>query len=150
MIMSDAPRTICVDASVGAKWFLPDEPGASAALRLLDMHVAGQLQIVVPELFHLEMANLLSLASRRGRVPAATALQAIDQLEHLDIVPAQPPQQVTTAALVLSIRLGISAYDAAYVATAEAGGCSLVTCDSRLRAAAAQAIPWVGAPEDVP
>ena len=42
-----------LDASVAAKWFLPaaHETLADEAMRVLDAYVAGQLRLLVPDLF---------------------------------------------------------------------------------------------------
>jgi hypothetical protein len=43
-------NTVVLDASVAAKWFLPQEPLVPEALHLLERYVGGQLRFVVPDL----------------------------------------------------------------------------------------------------
>jgi hypothetical protein len=52
-------KTLVIDASVAAKWFLPPmaEPHADRALDLLTRYVAGQVRFVVPDLFGLSLAT---------------------------------------------------------------------------------------------
>ncbi len=136
---------ICVDASVGAKWFLRDEKDGPAAVALLEHFVQGKLDIVVPELFFYEIGNLLSLAVRRMRLPEKVAFQSLEELERLHLEAVSLRGELDSA-LAFSRRLGLSFYDAAYLATAERRGLPLVTCDERLRQAASADLDWVLSP----
>ena len=133
---------VCIDASVGAKWFLKDEDDSQAALALLERYVQGNLHILVPDLFFYEIGNLLSLAVRRQRLPEKTALQSLEELERLHLEPISLRGE-TDSALSFSQRLNISFYDAAYLAAAESRGVPLVTSDKKLLKAAATEFGWV-------
>lgn len=139
---------VCVDASVGAKWFLPDESDGPAARALLEGYVLGKLNIVVPDLFFYEVGNLLSVAVRRGRLPERVALQSLEELERLHLETISPRGEMDSA-LAFSQRLGLSFYDAAYLAAAERRGLPLVTCDEKLRRAVAPVLSWVVSPAAV-
>ena len=55
-----------IDASVGMKWFIKDSGGdRDAALAIRQRHISGQTQMIVPELFLLEVPNAIK-AARRG------------------------------------------------------------------------------------
>jgi predicted nucleic acid-binding protein len=57
---------LVVDASVDAKWFLPDkgETLVDEALRLLHQYAAGEIRFRVPDLFWAELGNLFWKAVR--------------------------------------------------------------------------------------
>ncbi len=143
--MQPDPPAACIDASVGAKWFLRDEDGAAEAVALLDLLGSGHLSIVVPLLFYYEMGNILAVAARRSRVAPATAVAAVCQLGrlHLRVTPADGQ---LLPAMAFAQQLGLSFYDATYLAAAEAAGVPLVTCDRQLIQAAAAKLDWVLSP----
>ncbi len=120
-----------MDASVGAKWLLAEEEDRPAAVSLLDRYAAGDVDLVVPDLFFCEVSNALLLAVRRRRVSGEAALEALRELKdlHLMSVSVGP---LLESALPLALRLSLSIYDAAYLAVAESQGVPLVTADTRL------------------
>lgn len=138
----------CVDASVGAKWFLRDEPDSDTALVLFDRFTNGEIDLCVPTLFFCEMGSVLLTAVRRGRLTREAALGNVADLQglHLDTVPLTGELE---AAMVYGLRLGLSLYDAVYLAAAESRGVPLLTYDRRLLEAASPNLDWVLAPEAV-
>jgi predicted nucleic acid-binding protein len=54
-------KSFVVDASVGAKWFLPatGEPLAAEAQALLDHYTLGRVRLLVPDFFWAELGNVL-------------------------------------------------------------------------------------------
>jgi predicted nucleic acid-binding protein len=99
-------------------------------------HFTGDL--VVPEIFHVELANGLARCERRGLVDAVRA-----SLMLAEAVSA-PFEVVPTAQLVeraFELRANLSVYDACYVALAEERECGLLTADVRLSRAPGVAVP---------
>ena len=143
--VADQGASLCVDASVGVKWMFGHEEGSAASLALLERYVAGDIRITVPDLFLHEVGNALMLAVRRKGVTEAAALEALAALVnfHLAVVPIGP---LATSALTLGLRLGLSFYDAAYLAVAEDHGIPLITADKRLLATD---LPWILGLDDV-
>lgn len=119
---------IVLDASVVIKW-LVDESGSDAARAYRNDHVVGTAPVAVPELLFYEIANVLALKSRLSPDETRLAFGAIADME-LESYHLGTGDYVK--AMNLSQRLGISAYDAAYVALAEKLGASLVTDDRKL------------------
>ena len=114
---------IVVDASVAAKWLLP-ERGSEAAARLLD----GTGSFHVPELFDAELGNMLWKRVRRNELDAA---RAVDLASLVRRMPATRHRHdvLLEGALSLGIELSITMYDSLYVALAVALDARLVTFD---------------------
>jgi len=131
-------RRFVLDASVALAWFL-DNPVSVYAVRVKRDLLAGA-RAVVPALWHLEMANGLVVAERRGILTATEASRSLIDIEHLTV-------QIETISDLVSARKALStarsfllsAYDAVYLDTARQGGLPLATLDKSLRAAASQA-----------
>ena len=91
-----------------------------------------------PHLLDLEVAQAFRRAVAAGSLDPDRARQALDDLLLLD-VERYPHDRLLPR--IWDLRDNLTAYDAAYVALAEALDCPLLTCDRRLaraRAAAAR------------
>ena len=128
-----------VDASVLLCAFFSDEAQAQAQ-RLVRAHVAGRVQLKAPTLLPYELSNAVWQAERRGRVTRSQAdeiQQAFTGLD-IEIIP-----QTWGEMLPLVRRFNRSAYDAAYLALAEARKEPLITADERLYHAVHGQLDWV-------
>jgi len=128
-----------VDASVLLCAFFPDEAQAQAQ-RMVREHVAGRVQLKAPALLPYELSNAVWQAERRGRVTRSQAdeiLQAFAGLD-IEIIP-----QTWGEMLPLARRFNRSAYDAAYLALAEARKEAFITADERLYHAVRDHLDWV-------
>lgn len=123
--------TVVVDTSVVAKWFLKDEKACSAADRMKEDFIEGRISIVAPSLFAYEMASLLGISVKRGRLTAEDAIAAFEELTSLRI-PLIEHSTVTPLAVSMAASNGHSAYDNAYVALAMALDAPLYTADKLL------------------
>ncbi len=92
---------------------------------------------IVPALWRFEILNALSVLHRSGAVTAPQAAQIFASADEVLQGREKPVDGVRI--LELSERLGITGYDAAYVALALQSGVDLVTEDRRLLRAAAPA-----------
>lgn len=123
-----------LDASVTLSWYFEDEASEAADLLLdrLDVETAA-----VPIVWHLEVANVIALAERRGRVTAARSAQFIAQLETLRIsVDEGATVRAFNRILELSRAESLTAYDAAYLELAMRLGVPLASKDRELCEAA--------------
>jgi predicted nucleic acid-binding protein len=121
----------CVDSSIILKLNLaePDSPGAAA---LIAGWEAGDTEIVAPSLLAYEVTAVLHGAAFRGRITALDARQALEDFWQLRITLVQSPD-LHERALELATELGLPvAYDAHYLAQAEALDCEFWTADRRL------------------
>jgi predicted nucleic acid-binding protein len=134
-----------VDASVVAKWFVPERLSEEAVRLLDDGH-----ELASPDLLWPELGSVLWKKTRAGqltRQEAARIVQALDQFP----LTVFPSRLVLEAALEIALGTGRSVYDSVYVALAVALECPLVTADERLVNALATGslasyVLWVGRP----
>jgi len=136
-------KEIVVDASVAAKWFLP-ELHADRALRLF----SGRQALIAPDLLIAEFGNIVWKQVRRRTISAEEASQMIEDMRQLpvQIVSSGP---LIGAALQLAIATDRTVYDCLYLALAVDRECLLVTADERfansLKATPyASHIRWIG------
>ncbi len=121
-----------LDNSVTSGWYLEDQAtGYSEAIaeRLCDDRA------IVPALWELEFSNVLRKACLRHRMNAVAAHAVAAQVASLPIeVDRQgvPPAEL----LGLSLRFGLSSYDASYLALALRLQLPIATLDGALRDAA--------------
>jgi predicted nucleic acid-binding protein len=128
-------KRIVVDTSIVLAFYLPAEPYKDRAMALLADHAAGSVQLETPALTMYEILNVLSRCVR-GLKPAGTLspdqataiLAAIDELE-LGVHDISPSRQ---RVLDLAVTHSRTAYDAAFLALAEALDADFVTGDERL------------------
>jgi predicted nucleic acid-binding protein len=129
--------TLVVDASVAVKWVVT-ESGTPAALALRAQH-----DLVAPELWLAECANILWKKSRRGELSLGEAEFAAKLLERSGVRLASM-RGLSEAATRLAIEIDHPAYDCIYLVLAENHKTRFVTADRRL-VAKAQAYPRVAA-----
>ena len=132
-------KTFVLDASVALGWTL-DNPVPASATRAKQALLSGT-RAVVPALWHLEIANGLVVAERRGILTSSDAMLALLQLEQLcaqaleveaDIVPMRQ-------AFMMARTYQLSAYDSVYLDLALRIRLPLATLDVPLRKAAGKA-----------
>ncbi|MGV3757928.1 MAG: type II toxin-antitoxin system VapC family toxin, partial [Actinomycetota bacterium] len=119
---------IVADASVLVALLVDDGPAGRWAASTL---AGGSLH--APHLVGFEVVNVLRRLEASSQVSVDAAAQAHRDL--LDLPVALWPHEAL-AARVWELRSNLTAYDAAYVAVAEATGAALVTIDHRLSHAA--------------
>ena len=82
-----------------------------------------------PELLGLEIASVLRSLVRASEIDVTEAERVIADLSSLGI---EYYEHLAFLPRVFALRDNLTAYDAAYVALAEALGVSLLTCDTKL------------------
>lgn len=136
--MSDA---FVLDCSATLPWIFGDE-ATQASDRLLDDLTAGA-QAWVPDLWHLELGNVLLGAQRRNRIDAAGVEAFLARLGLYAIaVDPQTHERAWNKTLDLALIHQLSSYDAAYLELAMRLNLPLATLDTALiRAARATGVP---------
>ena len=115
---------IVVDASVLVTALADDGRGGDLARQRL----AGE-RLAAPELIDLEVLSAFQRAGGAGRLDERRARLALADLAAL---PLRRTSHLALLPRVWALRDNLSAYDAAYVALAEALSTSLVTAEARL------------------
>jgi len=121
-----------LDCSATMGWCFADQADSvsEAALDALENGPAW-----VPTLWSLEVANVLLLAEKRGKLTVAQRTCFVQRLLALPIqVDPATPGQALLATLALGSAHGLSAYDAAYLELALRTGLPFATRDARLAA----------------
>ncbi len=126
-------KSAVVDASVACKWLLPpsDEPHINQAVRLIEDYVDRKIQILVPDLFWVEVGNLLWNAARRGRCTLDHATNAFNKIT-VQKFPTIASLFILRSAFAIANAHGRTVYDSLYIALAEALQVDFVTTDEKL------------------
>jgi len=126
--------SIVVDASISLAWCFVDEatPESNAILDLV-----GDTGAIVPPVWHLEVANTLVQAERRGRISAEQIETKLSLLAQLAIE-AEPPSlgRAWSEIMLLARQHGLTTYDASYLELATRRKVPIATLDRALAAAA--------------
>ncbi len=115
-----------LDASVVLKWFhAQGEANLEAARRVRADFENGGLRVIAPPLLWLEVLNV---AANRWGWSAERLEQLAATLQEIGFEQVEPEM----SSVARWAALGLTAYDAAYVAVAEQCGAALVTDDEQL------------------
>src|SRR5437660_8741161 len=119
-------RECVLDASVVLAWFASIEraPG-DGRRRLRAEFESGDLEVIAPTLIHLEILNV---AGRRWGWDPASLQDLAEGLDDLMFELVEPE----LSAVARWVAGGLTAYDAAYVAVAEAAAVPLITGDQTI------------------
>jgi predicted nucleic acid-binding protein len=131
-----------LDASVVLKWFLPDEDRGQVALDLLNLYLSDDLEIIVSSLLEYEIINGLVVAQKRGRIKEEVIIAAIEGFLNLGIKTVRV-SGLYSRVLHFCRVYSRSAYDASYLALAEAEQIHLITADETLYNAVKKDLTWV-------
>lgn len=137
---------LCLDASVVVRLVTGFDLAGPIHAVLADANVRGR-GLVAPALFGFELANALHRYAMSGTLTAIEAREALEAGLALDVDLVHGPA-LHLRALDIARHLGMTAaYDAHYLAAAEARAAALVTVDQRLASAAERlGIPRIHVP----
>ena len=132
---------VVIDASLALKWQLDDEEDRGPALALRNDVVIHKVRAAhAPTLYAYEMTNGVISAVRRKRIDVAIGARALALLFSVDVTLHSPP---VDEVYPLGIEYGLSAYDSAYVVTAQRLGVEFWTADRHLYDAVHAKLGWV-------
>lgn len=127
-------KEFVLDSSATVPWVFSSE-ATQATDALLDALVAGG-KAWVPALWHLEIANMLLAAQRKGRIDKAGIDKFFSTLALLDIeVDGSTIGEAWSRTLSLAEGFNLSVYDAAYLELSLRRGLPLAALDTALRSA---------------
>jgi len=125
---------LVIDSSAALSWCFEDE--ASPESDALFERVRDQ-GAVVPGLWHLEVANVLLQAERRGRIATGDVTMRLELIAELPITTDNETNaRAWREILALARAEGLTTYDATYLELAIRRGLPLQTKDAALIAAA--------------
>jgi predicted nucleic acid-binding protein len=127
-----------LDCSACLPWVFANEATSATEALLDDLANGGHAW--VPALWHLEVANVMLGAQRRGVIDKAGVEKFLATLSAFDIeVDDETISAAWTKTLGLGETYGLSAYDAAYLELALRRGLPLASLDRELRRACTKA-----------
>ena len=129
--MERCPRKLVVDASVVAKWFIP-EHHSDRALRVRDSHAAGDITLVAPDLLIYEVAN--ALRYRRDYQEEAV-IECVSILCAFGMELEPPGPREISRAVTEATNRDLSVYDGSYISIAKKHATKVVTADAKLHLA---------------
>lgn len=130
----DVKEDFVLDNSVTMSWCFPDEHDSYAQDVLKDLPGTAA---AVPTLWPMEVANILLVGERRGRISQADSATFIGLLEGLPIrIDDETSEHAMKASLNLARAQGLSVYDATYLELALRRGLPIATLDAKLKLAA--------------
>jgi predicted nucleic acid-binding protein len=121
---------LVLDSSIGVKTIIPEHDSAKA-WQLQSDRRKGIHELLAPDLYLLEVSNILISAHRSGKV----AVQDLP-FTYLEMFRQQPViSPVTTYlpnAFKIASQIRVSVYDAIYLAMSQQESCLLITADQKL------------------
>lgn len=135
-------RLVVVDASLAAKWALP-EPYTEQAFELAGRWANEGITLIAPSLILAEISNAIYKRVRRRELDLKTAQQAIRVVLEFGIeIREEAGLQEHILALADELKMPTT-YDAHYLALAEKYGCDFWTGDAKLYNLTKAKLPWV-------
>ncbi len=135
-----------VDASIVAKWFLPELHKENAE-KLLRDYLSDNGELIAPDLLIAEVGNIFWKRSTQLRdITVQLASESYRHFLSLDI-PVHRSSRLASAALHLAINERRPIHDMIYIALAQQNGCEFVTAHERLLNALRNTFPclrWIG------
>lgn len=122
-------NVVVVDASVALSWLLPGKE-TDKTLILRNRAVKDRaVKLLVPPIFWYEVANVLWVAVKRGRIVKSVAIEALNALLdfQFDIAVTDPAVNIS-----ISFDQNIAVYDSAYLSVAQSYNANLWTIDKGL------------------
>lgn len=132
----------CVDASVVAKWLVPEIDRDRALVLYEDVPSRGGV-VIAPAHVLVEVSSAIYKRVRNGGIVLEDALGLMDDVQALPILVMSPPG-LSRRAIEIATQFRLKwIYDAFYVALAEIVRCDLWTADAALHEAVRGAHPNV-------
>ncbi len=136
-------RRCVIDASVAEQWYFPGRLTAHA-----DALLAGECELLAPDLLILEIAGRLARRVRLGEIDEQGAREVLAELRQVPFEWAPAPALVP-AAMGLALSADLSLSDSLYLVLAMQADCPLVTARRNLYDAArsgrlARHLVWLG------
>lgn len=121
---------IVLDASVAVKWFSEkNEAHIESAVKIQDQKISGLLEIIVPDLFFLEVLNAFLTKSGFGPGDISIIQQS---LQKLNLKIAYPDNAILEDTVKIASDNDLTIYDSLYIAVARVYEAPLYTEDKKI------------------
>ncbi|HLQ24760.1 MAG TPA: type II toxin-antitoxin system VapC family toxin [Acidiferrobacterales bacterium] len=141
-----------IDASVAVKIFVPEVFSAEAQEIFTRFGSENDAELIVPDFFFIECANVFWKWVQRSAYPSKGAKEHLRDLTSLDLT-IIPAQVLADDALEIALKHQITAYDACYLAAAAQLQLPLLTADEKLATKVAKGsyqVQWLGDMKSMP
>lgn len=135
-------RSVCVDASLAAKWVLPEEH-REKALALVAEWERNSVEVIAPPLLPIEVTNAIRKRVFRGEISHEQAKRLLQTFSRFQVTLYVPDDLYEEALSVAQEFNRPTVYDSHYVALAKLFSCELWTADKRFYNAVSSKLSWV-------
>lgn len=121
---------IVVDASIAAKWYMPDE----IAVPLSSPHFIDR-ELIAPDILFFELYSLLCKRHRMGHMDkhmVETAIKDFQHMIHSKTLCLYPVAEYERQATNIAYDIKHPFYDCCYLALAQVENCAVITADKQL------------------
>jgi len=119
---------IVLDASLINKLFLPYESGRDQVKVMVQNHLLGLEEIIVPELLIYEVANTLAT---KTDILLPQSLESLSQLCNLNLKIVAFSEEAMKRTIEFAKKYKVTVYDASYAVLAKQKRCDLITADEK-------------------
>jgi len=121
---------IVLDASIGVKWFIAkNEDYVENALAIQSKKISGELNIIVPDLFFLEVLNAFITKSQFSAEDISIVREIIFKM---DLEIKYPDNSILSDASEIALNQGLTIYDSLYIAVAKYCSAVLYSEDKKI------------------
>jgi len=121
---------IVLDASIAVKWFsVKSEDNVEIALEIQKQKILNKLEIIVPDLFFLEIVNAF-LA--RSKFCVEDIFMIEEALHKMNLEVIYPDHFILNSAIKIAHACDLTIYDSLYIAVAESCETLLLTEDKKI------------------
>ncbi len=124
-------KRVVVDSNILVKWFIPEDYHEEAKA-LLEDHLYGRVEVVIPRYAVLEFANVLRKYRIRGIIGEREMREAFDLLVESAPVMMEENEELVRKALDYSLEMSLTVFDAYYVVLARELEAILYTADDKV------------------
>lgn len=124
-----ATRSCVIDASVAIKWFSQvDEDNLEKALKLRELHLSREWELIAPDLLIYEVVNALRYNPSFNQEDTAFALSSLRKME---ITLVEPTESVLKRAVEIAYENDVTIYDASYLSLAQERRILFLSADAK-------------------
>jgi predicted nucleic acid-binding protein len=121
---------VVLDASIAVKWFnVKYEDNVDIALQIQRQKILNKLEIIVPDLFFLEIINVF-LTKSKFRIEDIFIIE--EALHKMDLKVVYPDHSALNNAIGVAYTCNLTIYDSLYIAVAKLYNASLLTEDKKI------------------